>query len=69
MVAPIVAVGGGGLVTGAGRYLYEKEANDGECALVDVEITTLQSRLNMVKTCLRDKELNVDEVKYILGRC
>lgn len=69
VVAPIVAVGGGGLLTGAGRYFYEKEANDGECAMVDVEITTLKSRLNMVKTCLQDKELDVAEVKFILGRC
>ena len=69
MVAPIVAVGGGGFVTGLGRYLYEKEANDGECAMVDVEITKLKSRLNMLKTCLRDKELNLAKLKYILGRC
>lgn len=68
MVAPIAAVGGGGFVTGLGRYLYEKEANDGECAMVDAEIKQLQRRLDFLKTCLRDKELNVAKVKYILER-
>ena len=69
MVAPIAAVGGGGLVTGVGRYFYEKEANDGECAMVDAEINQLQPRLDFIKTCIQDKELNVAKLKYLLERC
>lgn len=67
MVAPVAAVCGGGLVSGVGGFLYEKEANGGEYAMVDAEFKELQSRLNILKTCLRDKELNDGKVKCILG--
>lgn len=62
VVAPAVAVCGGAAFFGVGRIAYEKEANNGEYAMVDVEIAELQSRLNKLKT-----ELDIDKVKYILG--
>lgn len=66
MVAPAAAVCGGAAFFGVGRIAYEKEANNGEYALVDVEIAELQSRLNKLKTALQDKELDISKVKYIL---
>ncbi|XP_068733079.1 uncharacterized protein [Montipora capricornis] len=66
VVAPAVAVFGGGAVFAVGRIAYEKEANNGEYAMVDVEIAELRSRLNKLKTAIQDKELDIAKVKYIL---
>ena len=67
MLAPAAAVYGGGAIGGVGRLFYEKEANDGEYAMVDVEIKKLQCRLNKLKTGLRHKELDIDMVKRHIG--
>lgn len=69
VVAPAAAVCGGGFFAGVGGFLYEKEAKNREEAMVDAEIMELQRRLNILKTGVGDKELNVGKVKYILARC
>ena len=69
MVAPAAAVCGGGFFAGVGGFLYEKEAKNREDAMVDAEIKGQQRRLNILKTGVRDKELNVGKVNDILASC
>ena len=60
MVAPAVALCGGGAIAGVGGFLYAGEVNKVEYKMLIKEFMILKSQLLQLKTELSVKQLHID---------
>ena len=68
MVTPAVAVCGGGAIAAVGTFLRAEEVSNGEYYMLINESRKLESRLEKLKTALKIKQPDINNLKKKIER-